>query len=159
MTIPLPDAARIFVVDDDEAVRDSIKILLEVHGFKVEDFTSTGEFAKGYCKPPRGCLILDQHLPVTTGLDFLKSPAGRGLDIPVILITGQGDPKMEQRARDAGVAEYLQKPIARNLLLSTVERVLDENASAKSSAARLAAGRPRGSFEPAPTSCVRPSCP
>jgi two-component system, LuxR family, response regulator FixJ len=130
MTIPARSATRIFVVDDDEAVRDSIKILLEVHGFKVEDFASPGEFAKGYRKPPRGCLILDQHLPLTTGLDFLKSPAGRGLDIPVILITGQGDPKFEQRARDAGVAEYLQKPIVQNLLLSTVERVLDQGASA-----------------------------
>jgi two-component system response regulator FixJ len=130
MTIPVPSATRIFVVDDDEAVRDSIKILLEVHGFKVEDFASTGEFAKGYRKPPRGCLILDQHLPVTTGLDFMKSPAGRGLDIPVILITGQGDTTMEQRARDAGVAEYLQKPIVQNLLLSTVERVLERGAGA-----------------------------
>ena len=130
MTIPVPSALRIFVIDDDEAVRDSIKILLEVHGFKVEDFASTGEFAKGYRKPPRGCLILDQHLPLTTGLDFLKSPAGRELDIPVILITGQGDPKIEQRARDAGVAEYLQKPIVRNLLLTTVERVLNQGASA-----------------------------
>jgi two-component system response regulator FixJ len=117
-------SARVFVVDDDEAVRDSIKTLLEVHGFDVADFSSTGEFANSYRKPPRGCLILDQHLTLTTGLDFLKSPAGRELDIPIILITGQGDPKIEQRARRAGVAKYLQKPIAEKVLVNTVERVL-----------------------------------
>jgi FixJ family two-component response regulator len=130
MNTPISISAQVFVVDDDAAVRDSIKILLEVHGFRVEDFASTGAFAKGYRKPSRGCLILDQHLPLTTGLDFLRSPAGKGLGIPVILITAQGDPKIERRARDAGVAEYLQKPIAQNLLLSTVERVLDQGASA-----------------------------
>ena len=124
MSTSVASATRVFVVDDDEAVRDSIKTLLEVHGFEAEDFSSTGEFANSYCKPPRGCLILDQHLPLTTGLDFLKSPAGRELDIPVILITGQDDPKIEQRARHAGVAKYLQKPIAEKVLVNTVERVL-----------------------------------
>lgn len=123
MSISVASVTRVFVVDDDDAVRDSIKTLLEVHGFEVEEFSSTSEFAKGYRKPPRGCLILDQHLPATTGLEFLGSAAGRELDIPVILITGQGDPKIEQRAREAG-AEYLQKPIAQKLLLNTVERVL-----------------------------------
>ena len=129
MSSSVTSTTRVFVVDDDDAVRDSIKTLLEVHGFEVEDFASTGEFAKSYRKPPRGCLILDQHLPLTTGLDFLKSAAGRSLDIPVILITGQGDPKIEQRAHEAGVAEYLQKPIAQNLLLNTVERVLEHGTS------------------------------
>jgi FixJ family two-component response regulator len=60
MNAATPIPTQVFVVDGDEAVRDSIKILLEVHGFKVEDFASTGEFAKGYRKPPRGCLIVDQ---------------------------------------------------------------------------------------------------
>lgn len=125
MSIPVGTTTTVFVVDDDEPVRDSIKVLLEVHGFEVEDFASTGEFARSYRRPPRGCLILDQHLPLTTGLDFLKSAAGRKLDIPVILVTGQGDPSLEQRAREVGVAEYLQKPIGEKVLLDTVERVIE----------------------------------
>jgi two-component system response regulator FixJ len=125
MSTSATPATTIFVVDDDEPVRDSIKVLLEVHGFKVEDFASTAAFAKSYRKPPRGCLILDQHLPLMTGIDFLRSSAGRELGIPVILVTGQGDPTFEQRARDAGVTEYLQKPIAQKVLLDTVERVMD----------------------------------
>jgi two-component system response regulator FixJ len=124
MSTPATTATTVFVVDDDEAVRDSIKVLLEGHGFEVEDFASTATFTKGYRKPSRGCLILDQHLPLMTGIDFVRSAAGRELGIPVILITGQGDPTLEQRARDAGVASYLQKPIGQKVLLDTVERVM-----------------------------------
>ena len=117
------DGIKVFIVDDDEAVRDSIKVLLEVHGIDVEDFESTGAFATHYRKPHRGCLILDQHLPVSTGVEFLNSPAGRALDIPVILITGRGDPGIESQARAAGAAEYLQKPLSERVLIATVERL------------------------------------
>jgi FixJ family two-component response regulator len=103
-----------------------IKVLLQIHGLDVEDFGSTSEFVSHYRKPTRGCLILDHHLPRTTGLDFLSSSEGRRLNIPVILITGhQGDPNIERRTREAGVAEYLQKPIAARKLIETVERVID----------------------------------
>lgn len=114
---------KVFVVDDDEAVRDSIKVLLEVHGIDVEDYASTGAFVSHYRRPNCGCIILDQHLPVLTGVDFLNSPAGRQLGLPVILITGRGDPELEKRAHAAGVADYLQKPVSERLLIASVERV------------------------------------
>ena len=119
---PLP-RLKVFVVDDDEAVRDSLKVLLEVHGIEVEDYGSTGEFAERYRKPPRGVLILDQHLPLVSGIDFLNSPTGRQLGIPVILITGRGDSAIEAQARRAGAAEYLQKPVSERVLLGLVERL------------------------------------
>ena len=115
---------KAFVVDDDEAVRDSLKVLLEIHGIEVEDYASTGAFADHYRRPPRGVLILDQHLPSRTGIDFLNSPAGRDLGIPVILITGRGDPTLEDRARAAGVAAYLQKPVGQKVLLATLARLI-----------------------------------
>jgi len=118
-----PPRIKVFVVNDDEAVRDSIKVLLEVHGIEVEDYESTGDFAKNYRKPGRGCLILDQHMPVLTGIDFLNSPAGKQLGIPVILITGRSDPRIEERARQAGVAEYLQNPVGERVLLAAIARV------------------------------------
>lgn len=114
---------KVFVIDDDEAVRDSIKVLLEVHGIAVEDYGSTAEFVRNYRRPRRGCVILDQHLPVLTGIDFLDSPAGRQLGLPVILITGRGDAELEKRARAAGAADFLQKPVSEHLLIATVERV------------------------------------
>jgi len=118
-----PPRAKVFVVDDDDAVRDSIKVLLEVHGLEVEDYGSTGEFVRHYRRPGRGCLILDQHLPAATGIDFLNSPVGRSLDIPVILITGRGDPRLEIAARLAGVAEFLHKPVSEKVLVATVVRI------------------------------------
>jgi FixJ family two-component response regulator len=114
---------KIFVVDDDEAVRHAIKGLLETQGLDVEDFGSTAEFVLGYRKPSQGCLILDQHLPQTSGLEFLASREGRDLGIPVILITGQGDLNIARRAQQAG-AEYLEKPIRRQKLIETVERII-----------------------------------
>src|SRR5690348_3333021 len=88
---------KVFVVDNDDAVRDSIKLLLEVHGIDVEDYETTDAFARNYRKPCRGCIILDQHLTVQTGVDFLNSPVGRQLGVPVILVTGRGDPELEKR--------------------------------------------------------------
>ncbi len=121
-----PPRTKVFVIDDDEAVRDSLKVLLEVHGLEVEDYESTGEFASHYRKPRRGCLILDHHLPMLSGVDFLNSPAGQRLDIPVIVITGRGDHGLEQRARRAGAAEFLHKPLSERVLLATVARLTAE---------------------------------
>ena len=115
---------KVFVVDDDDAVRDLIKILLEVHGLDVEDYDLAGAFARNYRKPCRGCVILDQHLPVLSGVDFLNSPAGRQLGVPVILVTGRGDPELEKRARAAGASDYLQKPVGAGLLIAAVERMI-----------------------------------
>ena len=117
-------AVKAYVVDDDEAVRDSLKVLLEIHGIEVEDYASAGAFADHYRRPRRGVLILDQHLPLRTGLDFLNSPDGRALGIPVILITGRGDRALEERAQAAG-AVYLQKPVSQKVLLATVSRLVD----------------------------------
>ena len=120
---------KVFVVDDDEAVRDLIKLLLEVYGFEVEDYELTDAFARHYRRPCRGVVILDQHLPVTTGVDFLNSPAGSRLGLPVILMTGLGDPGLEKDAPvPPGTADFLQKPVSGRLLLATIARVTAEQA-------------------------------
>lgn len=123
MSRDIAKSFKIFVVDDDEAVRDAIKGLLVMHGLNVEDFGSTAEFVRGYEKRAHGCLILDQHLPQCSGLDFLASVEGRELGIPVILITGQGDENIKRRAAQAGAA-YLEKPLRRKNLIDMLERVM-----------------------------------
>lgn len=125
MDAQTPQTLKAYVVDDDEAVRDSLKVLLEIHGIEVEDYASIGAFAEHYHRPCRGILILDQHLPSRTGLDFLNSPDGRRLGIPVILITGRGDRALEERARAAGAAAYLHKPVSEKVLLATMSRLLE----------------------------------
>lgn len=118
--------ATIFIVDDDEAVRDSLKVLLAVHGLTVEDYESIEAFKRGYQARPRSCLLLDQHLASWTGLEFLACAEGRRLAMPVIMITGQGDRNLRAQARDMGVAAFLEKPVASDLLLSTIHDALQQ---------------------------------
>lgn len=118
----------VFIVDDDEAVRDSLQILLELHGHATEIYESTDDFVRHYRRPRRGCLILDQHLPMTTGLDFMASAAGQTLGIPVLLLTGHGDAQLKNRALDVGVAAYLDKPASEQALLTAIDRLLANGA-------------------------------
>jgi two-component system, LuxR family, response regulator FixJ len=121
---PALASPTIFVVDDDDAVRDSLKLLLESYGMTVEDYSSTAEFARSYRRREHQCLILDQHLPGSTGLDFLSSVDGARADLPVILVTGRGDRALRARAERLGVSAYLEKPVSDGVLIAEIERAL-----------------------------------
>jgi two-component system response regulator FixJ len=118
-------SATIFIVDDDEAVRDSLKLLLESYGLIVEDYGSTAEFLRNYRPRPRQCLILDQHLPGATGLDFLASREAAALDLPVLLVTGRGDNMLRARAVELGVSAYLEKPVVDDKLMIAIRSAVD----------------------------------
>ncbi|HEV2551074.1 MAG TPA: response regulator [Stellaceae bacterium] len=118
-------ASKVFIVDDDDAVRDALKILLESYGIAVEDFASATEFVRHYRPGARQCLILDQDLPQTTGLDFLESRQAAALHLPVILLTGRGNRAIRDRALGLGVDAYLEKPVHDHVLLATISRVVD----------------------------------
>jgi len=112
----------IFIVDDDEAVRDSLGLLVETHEMQVETFASTEEFVRAYRPHARQCLVLDQHLQgMKTGLDFLGSADWAAMRMPVILMTGRGDDEIRARAHAAGVAAYLDKPIDADRLIAAIE--------------------------------------
>lgn len=113
-------AAKVFIVDDDEAVRESLKLLLESYGFAVDAYASSREFLRHYRPTRRQCLILDQHLPDVSGLDFLASADAATLELPVILLTGRGDPALRERALTLGVVAYFDKPVAGDELLTTI---------------------------------------
>ncbi len=112
--------ATVFVVDDDTAVRDSLKLLLETYNLVVEDYGSVGDFFRAYRPRERQCLVLDHHLTGETGLDFLESADHAGLRIPVILVSGGGDRSLKERALRAGVLAYLDKPLDNSALLETI---------------------------------------
>jgi FixJ family two-component response regulator len=116
----------IFIVDDDDAVRDSLKLLLESYGMTVEDFGSAAEFKNSYRPGVCECLILDQHLPGITGLDFLSSVGGPLPHLPVILMTGRGDRAIRDRAARLGVSAYLEKPIGDGILMAAIRHALKE---------------------------------
>ena len=121
--MPGDEEAVVYVVDDDEAVRDSLKILLESYGMTVEDYASTAEFVEHRVPGRRGCMVLDLHLPGTNGLDFLTS-AEAPPELPVIMISGRADPAARSRAAKAGVLAFLEKPVTHDQLVADIRRAL-----------------------------------
>jgi FixJ family two-component response regulator len=121
--------STIFIVDDDEAVRDSLKLLLESHGCRVQDYGSTRDFiASGFRPGQKQCLVLDHHLPDQNGLDFLESVDGAKLTMPVIVVTGGGDQALRERAAKAGAQAYFDKPLNDAVLLSTIFKLIEAQA-------------------------------
>jgi two-component system response regulator FixJ len=114
----------IFVVDDDVAVQDSLKVLLESADHRVETYGSGQEFLDNGYDHAAGCLILDLDLPVVSGLEILQALSARCSIMPVILISGQADRATRDGALQTGAVALLEKPIEDGLLIETVARVL-----------------------------------
>lgn len=116
--------AKVHLVDDDDAVRDSLKTLLESHGMSVWDHKSAADFLDGADASMRGCLILDLHLPVLSGLDLMTIMRERDIRIPVVFITGRSDKEIRQRALKAGAVAFLEKPVDEASLMSAIHSAL-----------------------------------
>lgn len=115
----------IYVVDDDEAVRDSLRVLLESYGMTVEDFGSIVEFRRGHVAGRKACMILDLHLPGTSGLDYLATRDCPS-PLPVIMITARGDAATRERAREMGAQAFLDKPVSDEALIANIRQALGE---------------------------------
>jgi two-component system response regulator FixJ len=124
----MPEGATVFVVDDDEAVRDSLKILLETEGYRAAAFESAIAFLDGYREGMQGCLLADVRMPDMTGLELQEALAERHIALPVIIITGHGDVPMAVRAMKAGAIDFIEKPFSDTAILDSVRRAM---ASAK----------------------------
>jgi two-component system, LuxR family, response regulator FixJ len=114
----------IYVVDDDDAVRDSLKMLLESYQLTVRDFGSVPEFLNGLDAVDNSCLVLDLHLPAMGGFDVMKTLARRGIRLPVIVITGGGDAQTRARALEAGAMAFLEKPVDDQALMGAITSAL-----------------------------------
>ncbi len=126
----------IFIVDDDEAVRNALTFLLTAAGHAVESFASARAFLEKYDPNQHGCLILDVRMPHMTGLEVQQELNARGWRIPTIFITGHGTVPIAIAALRAGAFEFLEKPLRDDVLLASVERALAREEIVRQHAAR-----------------------
>jgi FixJ family two-component response regulator len=119
----------VFVVDDDAAVRDSLKMLLRSVGHFVETFGSAQDFLDGYRADRPGCLVLDIRMPGMSGLELQEKLNERHAIIPVIFITGHGDVPMAVEAMRGGAVDFIQKPFRDQDLLDRINQSLDKDAA------------------------------
>jgi len=117
---------QVFVVDDDADIRDSMRMLLEVAGFKVRSYTSAKHFLVDD-HPKHGCLIADIRMPDMSGLELQEEVVRRHIDLPVIIITGHGDVPLAVQAMKAGAVDFLEKPFGDDALFEAIGRALEQS--------------------------------
>jgi FixJ family two-component response regulator len=127
----MPDLTPVvFVVDDDVSVRESLEALILSAGWRVETFTSGGEFLSRPRTAGPSCLVLDVTLPDLNGLDVQKRVAADRTDMPIIFITGYGDVPMTVKAMKGGAVEFLTKPFGDDVLLTAIQSAIERSHAA-----------------------------
>jgi len=115
------------IIDDDEAMRESLSTLLQAEGLPTRTFNSADAFLAAGADREGGCLVLDIHMPGMTGLDLQAELQRRGAGLPVVMITGQGDVPKAVAALKAGAVDFLEKPYNVETLLKAVREALDRD--------------------------------
>ena len=121
----IPKRGTVYVVDDDEAVRDSLQWLLEGKDYRVRCFDSAESFLARYDAREVACLIVDIRMGGMTGLELQDKLLGRKSPLPVVFITGHGDVPMAVDTMKKGALDFIQKPFDEDALVTIVERMLE----------------------------------
>ncbi|UDF32847.1 UNVERIFIED_ORG: response regulator (plasmid) [Roseateles sp. XES5] len=114
----------IFVIDDDRAIREALQETFEADGRRVQAFCDGESFLAAFDDASPGCLVMDVKLPGIGGLDVLRTLRGRGVNLPIIMITGAGDVATAVLAMKAGASDFIEKPIGPSDLLASVSKAL-----------------------------------
>jgi len=129
------NAATVFLVDDNAAVRKSVRALMESADLAVETYASAEEFLAAYDPDRAGCLLLDVRLRKTSGLDLQDELRRRKAMLPIIVLTGHGNVPTSVRALKAGAFDFLQKPAPPNVLLERVHAAIEADRQTRMAAA------------------------
>ncbi len=117
----------VYVVEDDEAVRDSLELLLKSDGKPVQTYESANAFLKDYSDQMAGCIVLDIRMPGMDGMELQKKLNDKHSILPIIFVTGHGDVPMAVDAMKEGAVDFIQKPYREEALLEKIEAALEQD--------------------------------
>ena len=121
----------VHVIDDDQAMRESLDFLLGVQGFSVALYSSAAEFLAALPGlPAEGCILSDISMPGMSGIELVRRLKERGAKLPIILMTGHADVPMAVEAMKAGISDFIEKPFAQDVLLDAVKAALTRGGEA-----------------------------
>ncbi|MBN8749530.1 Transcriptional regulatory protein FixJ [Xylophilus ampelinus] len=126
-----PQSPVIHLVDDDEAVRDSLALLIGTIGLRVQPWAQPQSFLDGLDRQAVGAIVMDVRMPGIGGLAVLQQLVAQGVDLPVIMLTGHGTVEMCRRAFKAGAAEFLEKPVDDEQLLEAVQQAVRQHVASR----------------------------
>jgi two-component system response regulator FixJ len=129
----------VHVVDDDEAVRESLRFVLEAEGLQVATYASAGRFLEAAPRMAAGCVLVDIRMPGMSGLELQDRLVADGFPLPVIIMTGHGEVPIAVRAMKAGAVDFIEKPFDDEILLANIRRALALGPRRQGEAARAAA--------------------
>uniref|UniRef100_A0A7C2NZX1 Response regulator transcription factor n=1 Tax=Schlesneria paludicola TaxID=360056 RepID=A0A7C2NZX1_9PLAN len=119
--------STVFVIDDDPALRKSLRWLMESIGLRVATFASSQEFLSAYDSEQPGCIVLDVRMPGMSGLELQERLREQGCQLPILVMTAFGDVPMAVRAMKAGAVHFFEKPVSDQALLDHVQSALADN--------------------------------
>ena len=125
-----------YVVDDDESIRTLWRWLMESNGIPVKTFATASEFIESYRNGSAGCLVLDLRLPGMSGLELQEYLNGKGIEIPIVFVTGHGDVPAAVSALKGGAVDFIQKPFSHREVLSIIQKAFQRDAENREQRAR-----------------------
>lgn len=128
----MADIQLVHIVDDEEPIRRSLELLLRKPGYRIEKWPDGESFLKGADPTQPACVLLDVRMPGMNGLEVQSEMAGRGFNLPVIVLTGHGDIAIAVNAMQGGAIDFLEKPFEGDQLLRALETGFSQLADRKS---------------------------
>jgi FixJ family two-component response regulator len=143
MTRSEPQSPVIHLIDDDDAVRASLSLLIGTVGLRTQGWSDPQAFVEGFDRGGIGAIVLDVRMPGISGLAVLEMLMAQGVDQPVIMLTGHGTVEMCRRAFKAGAAEFLEKPVDDEQLLEALQQAVRQHVRSRERAQADQAARER----------------
>ena len=126
-----------YVIDDDKAVRESLRWLIESVGLPVETYASARDFTNSFSNDRPGCIVLDVRMPEISGLELQEHLKAHNIQTPIIIITGHGDVPMAVRALKNGAVDFIEKPFNDQALLDRIQHALQQDTETRNKQAVL----------------------